>query len=182
MSLLETEVPIRDVITTTPGKASALEHDVRAKVLDMLADRAMSVEEIQAELERRGEEKAETTVRHHVNVLKDAGLVELARLEEAGGAVRKHYRSNTRVYSYELPDDADETLAGATAFARAELARLVDGLFEEHGAAIDAVVAEMQPCEYCAIQHYEEFVVRELLTRALTQLGEDGELEAAADG
>jgi DNA-binding transcriptional ArsR family regulator len=43
-------------------------------------------------------------VRHHVSVLKDAGMVEIARLEEAGGETRKYYKSNTRVFSYDLPE------------------------------------------------------------------------------
>lgn len=180
MSLLETEVPIRNVITTDPEKARALENDVRAKILDMLADHEMTIKEINAELERRGEDKAETTVRHHVNVLKDAGMVELARLEEAGGATQKYYKSNTRVFSYELPDDAEETLAEANAFIRAELTDLVDRLIDEHGAAIETIAKEMKPCEYCATQHYEEFIIRELLNRALTDLSEDGELDTAS--
>lgn len=179
MSLLETEVPIRDVITTDPEKARALENDVRAKILDMLADREMTIEEINAELQHRGEDKAETTVRHHVNVLKNAGMVELARLEEAGGATQKYYKSNTRVFSYELPDDAEETLAEANAFVRTELADLTDQLIDEQGDAIEAIAEEMKPCEYCATQHYEEFIIRELLNRALTDLSEDGELDAA---
>ena len=66
MALLESDVPIREVVTTDPEKAKALENDVRAKILDMLADEEMTIEEIHAELQRRGEEKAETTVRHHV--------------------------------------------------------------------------------------------------------------------
>jgi len=70
----------------------------------MLADEEMTIEGIHKELQRRGEDKAETTVRHHVNVLKDAGMVEIARLEEAGGGgTRKYYKSNTRVFSYDLP-------------------------------------------------------------------------------
>jgi DNA-binding transcriptional ArsR family regulator len=177
MSLLETEVPIRDVITTNPEKAKALENDVRTKILDMLASREMTIEEIDTELERRGENKAETTVRHHVNVLKDAGMVELSRLEEVSGATQKYYKSNTRVFSYDLPDDAESTLADASSFTRAELATVVEQLIDEHGEAIESVAREMKPCEYCATQHYEEFIVRELMNRALTDLSEDGELD-----
>lgn len=95
MALLESDVPIREVVTTDPEKAKALENDVRAKILDMLAAEEMTIEEIHDELDRRGEEKAETTVRHHVNVLKDAGMVEIARLEEAGGG-RESTTSRTR--------------------------------------------------------------------------------------
>jgi len=99
MALLKSDVPIREVVTTDPEKAKALENDVRAKIIDMLADEEMTIEGIHEELQRRGEDKAETTVRHHVNVLKDAGMVEIARLEEAGGGTRKYYKSNTRMFS-----------------------------------------------------------------------------------
>lgn len=177
MSLLETEVPIREVITTDPEKARALENDLRAKILDMLADREMTIEEIHDELGRRGEEKAETTVRHHVNVLTEAGMVELSRLEEAGGGTRKYYRSNTRVFSYDLPDGAEDDLEAAAASTRKALRGLVEDLVEEHGDALEAVAEEMKPCEYCETQHYEEFVVRELLNRALVDLSESGELD-----
>jgi DNA-binding transcriptional ArsR family regulator len=177
MALLESDVPIREVVTTDPEKAKALENDVRAKILDMLATDELTIEEIHDELHRRGEEKAETTVRHHVNVLKDAGMVEIARLEEAGGGTRKYYKSNTRVFSYELPEGADETLAGAQSTASEELTSLIETLYADHGTEIEAVAREMKPCEYCDTQHYEEFIVRELLNRALIELGESGTLE-----
>lgn len=178
MALLESDVPIREVVTTDPAKAKALENDVRAKVVDMLAEEEMTIEEIHVELERRGEEKAETTVRHHVNVLKDAGMVEIARLEEAGGGTLKYYRSNTRVFSYELPEDADETLAEAQEAATEELESVVGALVTEHSEEIEAVTREMTPCEHCETQHYEEFVIRELLNRALIDLSESGGLNS----
>jgi DNA-binding transcriptional ArsR family regulator len=177
MALLETDVPIREVVTTDPEKAKALENDVRAKILDMLAEEEMTIEEIHEELQHRGEDKAETTVRHHVNVLKDAGMVEIARLEEAGGGTRKYYKSNTRIFSYDLPESAEQTLAGAQDTVTAELTDLVQTLYEEHGDDIEAVAREMKPCEYCATQHYEEFVFRELLNRALIDLTEGGKGE-----
>lgn len=176
MALLEEDVRIKNVITTNPTKAKALENDVRAKILDMLTDREMTIEEIHAELERRHEEKAETTVRHHVNVLKDAGMVELARLEEAGGGTRKYYKSNTRIFSYDLPGDAETTLAGASALVNTELATLIEQLIAEHGDEIEAVAKEMKPCEYCSTQHYKEFIIRELINQALIDLGEEGDL------
>lgn len=177
MSLLETDVPIRDVITTNPTQAKALENPVRAKILDMLADNEMTIEHIHAELERRGEDKAETTVRHHVNVLKDAGMVELARLEEAGGATQKYYKSNTRVFSYDLPDHTNDDLAHALAYTREELHNLLDQLVEHHGDELATVVEEMKPCEYCGTQYYEQYLLRELINRALTDLTETGDLE-----
>lgn len=177
MSLLEADVPIRNVITTAPEKAKALENDIRAKILDMLAEEEMTIEDIHAELQRRGDEKAETTVRHHVNILKDAEMVELARLEETSGATQKYYKSNTRVFSYDLPEDSNDSLDDALGCTREELTGVIDRLLETHGEEIERVAEEMKPCEYCATQHYEEFIVRELMNRALTDLGKDGEFE-----
>jgi len=177
MALLESDVSIREVVTTDPEKAKALDNDVRAKILDMLVDEEMTVAGIHEELRRRGEEKAETTVRHHVDVLQDAGMVEISRLEEAGGGTRKHYKSNTRVFSYDVPEGSEETLATAQETTTAELASLLEVVRAEHGEEIEAVAREMTPCEYCESQHYEEFILRELLNRALLELGEDGSFE-----
>lgn len=177
MSLLETDVTIENVITTDPEKARALENNVRAKILDMLADESMTVEEITDELARRGEDKAETTVRHHVNVLRDAGLIELARLAERGGATVKYYQANTRVFSYDLPEAAEDELAEAFETTRTELKGFIRELVDEHGDEIEAVAKEMKPCEYCKTQHYEEYLIRELLNRALTDLSENGNID-----
>jgi len=54
MALFESDVPIREVVTTDPESESSLENDVRAKILDMLADEEMTIEGIHKELQRRG--------------------------------------------------------------------------------------------------------------------------------
>ena len=181
MALLESDVAIREVVTTDPETATALDNDARAKILDMLADEAMPIEGIHEELHRRDEDKAETTVRHHVNVLEDAGMVEIARLEEAGGGTRKYYKSNTRVFAYDLPEDSEQTLGAAQEHTTEALRTLLESLFETHGEDIQSVAEEVKPCEYCGTQHYEEFVVRELLDRALLELGETGDLDDVVD-
>lgn len=76
MSLLEADVPIRDVITTDPTKTKAFENDRRAKIRDLFADAELTIEESQTEPGCRDEEIAETTARHHVNVLMGSGMVE----------------------------------------------------------------------------------------------------------
>lgn len=181
MSLYAADVTVENVITTDPGKAKALENDVRAKIVDMLADEEMTINAIHEELTRRGEEKAETTVRHHVNVLKDAGIVEISRLEEAGGGTLKYYRSNTRVFSYELPEESQSLFTEMAPTVREELRDTLSTLIAEHGDEIKAIAKEMKPCEYCSTERYEEYILRELLNRTLTGLSEDGELDQLLD-
>ena len=86
-------------------------------------------------------------------------------------------KSNTRVFSYELPKSAEEKLAPAMDTTRSELGAVIHWLFEEHGEEIESVARETQPCEYCETQRYGEFVVRELINRGLTDLSEDGEFD-----
>lgn len=177
MSLYTNDVTIENVITTNPETAKALENTVRAKILDMLANEEMTIEEIHAELQRRGEDKAETTVRHHVTILKKAGMVEIARLEEAGGGTLKYYRSNTRVFSHELPESTEETFTEISETATDEILTVIETLYAEHGDDIRAIAEEIKPCEYCSQKHHEQYVLRELFNRTLTNLTENGELD-----
>lgn len=177
MSLYTKDVSIENVISANPAQAKALENDLRAKILDMLAHEEMTIEEIHTELNRRGEDKAETTVRHHVNVLKDAGMVEITRLTEAQGGTLKYYRSNTRVFSHELPDTAGETFEEMSNTTRDDLSTVVETLFAKHGDEIKAIADEIKPCEYCSRKHHEEYIIHELLNQTLTDLIEDGDLD-----
>jgi hypothetical protein len=101
-------------------------------------------------------------------------MVEIARLEEAGGGTLKHYKSNTRVFSYEFPETARETLGPAQETTSEELQALVETLYAEHSGEIESVANRMKPCEYCETQFFEEFIVRKLLDTALLTLGEPG--------
>lgn len=181
MSLYTQDVSVDTVMLTDPEKAKAVENNVRAKILDMLADEEMMISEIHDELSRRDEDKAETTVRHHVNVLKDAGLVELTRLEEAGGGTLKYYRANTRMLSYELPVDAEETIDEISETIQDELREFIETVGSEHGADLRGIAEEMKPCEHCSTQRYEEYILRELINRTLTDLSEEGELADLLD-
>jgi DNA-binding transcriptional ArsR family regulator len=170
---VERDVSVRRVHATDPARAGALEDGTRARILNMVADEAMPVAAIVRELRRGGREKAETTVRHHVNVLREAGLVEVVRLEGASGGTRKYYRSTARIYSYELPEDADDTLAPAIDGVTDVMDTLIATILAEYGEEIDSVAREMEPCEYCSRQRYREFVVREILERSLGRLSKD---------
>ncbi|GAB6880112.1 hypothetical protein JCM17823_23860 [Halorubrum gandharaense] len=63
-------------------------------------------------------------------------MVEIARLEEAGGGTRNYYKSNTRVFSYDLPKDSEEMLAAVQATTTNELSDLVETLYAGHGKEI----------------------------------------------
>jgi len=72
--------------------------------------------------------------------------------------------------------DSDQTLSAAQDHTTEELRTLLTSLYEAHGDDIEAVAEELKPCEYCATQHYEEFLLRELLNRALLDLNDPAHL------
>ncbi|WP_436344341.1 winged helix-turn-helix domain-containing protein [Natronorubrum sp. FCH18a] len=169
MAEFTSDVTVEDVAVRDTNVSSAVDEPVRAMILDMLAEGERSVAEIDDDLEARGYDRTRNTVRHHVNELRDAGLVEVARLEERNGGTTKYYRANTIVLSYALPDGAREDVAEMAAFLAPEVAELVAGLESEYGETIDRIADEMAPCEHCRDQKYETYLLLTVLRRAFIE-------------
>ena len=185
MSFAERDVEIERELALDTETAAAVGNDLRARLLALLAEESGTIESLAADLRAAGEERADPTVRHHIRILEDAGLVEVARLESVGGGTRKHYRANTRLLPYSLPRDATEELSAARATTRRGAKALVDAVLENHGAEIRAVADELEGVEVEGPDGERErvaFVLRELVDRALTDLAEDGRFESTRNG
>lgn len=165
------EVRITHVIALSVEKARALEDPIRAAMVDLLSERPMSVEELVKELKRFGKkyDKAPTTIRHHLDLLKKAGLVELVRVEEAGGAVLKYYSARARFYGYEVPQDFEEIFRGAIKSASDRIVHLMNELAAQNRELIKKTADRLKPCPYCASRHFEEYVILEIIQRAIAE-------------
>src|SRR2546427_57002 len=108
MSIVFEKSPtITELLITNTEKAKALEDPLRVAIIDMLSHNAMSIEEITNELKKTKKfNKAPTSIRHHVEILKGTGLIGLVKLKEAkGGGMLKYYASNTKLLSFDAPKD-----------------------------------------------------------------------------
>lgn len=159
----------RTLLPIDTDVCSALEHPLRATILDLLGDEPMHVEELTEALADRGHDKAPTTVRHHLDVLKDAGLVELDAVEARGGAALKYYRSNTRLLGYELTEDQAARLEDAERAMLGDLTDALETVLADHGDAIREVADDLKPCPYCSRPHFTEFVLLKLIERAASE-------------
>src|SRR6056297_3647800 len=110
MAEFSTEVSLKDIAVRDPRISSAVDEPVRAMILDMLAENDMTIQQVHAALADREYDRTENTVRHHVNELRDVGLVEVTRLEERRGGTTKYYRANTILLSYAVPDQRESEL------------------------------------------------------------------------
>lgn len=166
MSEFATDVQLRDIAIRDKAVSDAVDEPVRAMILDMLADEALTVATVHERLADRGYERTENTVRHHVNELRDAGLAEVARLEERRGGTAKFYRANTIVLSYNVPESAEERIDEIAASIAPEMTEIVTALREEYDDDLGAIAAEMEPCAHCDTQKYETYLLSTILRRA----------------
>ena len=55
--------------------------------MQLLHKKQLNVEQITRRLKKFGYKKAVTTIRHHIEILKNSGLIEISKIEEARGGI-----------------------------------------------------------------------------------------------
>lgn len=104
-TILVQPVKTNHTLAITIEQANAISDAVRAKIVEMLYRRNMTVDEIVKELEAAGIDKAVTTIRHHIRVLREAKMIDVTKIDEVRGTTMKQYGTKIRLLNY----DADET-------------------------------------------------------------------------
>jgi predicted ArsR family transcriptional regulator len=160
---------LEDIAVRNPRVSDAIDEPMRAMVLDILSEEALTASEVHDRLADRGVDRTENTVRHHINELRDAGLVDVVRFEEGRGGTTKYYHANTIVLSYSLPDSADDAVDEMVDAIQPQVGDAVATLTDDYEDAIDDTVADMQPCEHCRTQKYETYVLLTVLRRAFVR-------------
>jgi DNA-binding transcriptional ArsR family regulator len=90
---------------TEPSQIKALGHPLRNTILGLLHERAATVTELAATVER-----PKSTVAHHVKVLADAGLVRVVRTRRVRAIEERFYGRTARMFyvSVERSTDGDD--------------------------------------------------------------------------
>jgi DNA-binding transcriptional ArsR family regulator len=78
---------------STPAQLRAVADRLRATILELLLERAATVAELAAAVER-----PKSTVAHHVNVLVEAGLVRVVRTRRVRAVDERYYGRTARVF------------------------------------------------------------------------------------
>ena len=158
-----------DIAIRDTRVSDAIDEPMRAMILDILADEARTAGEVHDRLTERGIERTENTVRHHINELRDSGLVDVVRFEEGRGGTTKYYHANTIVLSYSLPDTADAAVEEMTDAIQPEITEALNQLTGKYEDSIEEITKEMQPCDHCRNQKYETYVLLTVLRRAFVR-------------
>lgn len=171
-TLFKKDMKISHVITTSVERSRALEDEARATILNILSHKVLSAEGIVKELKRAGYTKATTTVRHHLDILKDCGLIEIVRVQEVRGAVLKYYAATARFLGFE--DSFDQSKYNRIIDETAtKLLKIVNSIVNRCGNTIRNVNG--LTCPYCNLQHNKEYTVIEIINRALAEMAQKKE-------
>jgi DNA-binding transcriptional ArsR family regulator len=102
------------VEVTTPAQLRAMADPLRATILDLLLERAATVAELAAAVQR-----PKSTVAHHVNVLVEAGMLRVVRTRRVRAIDERYYGRTARMFYVGVvsrPGD-DKTLVHANALS-----------------------------------------------------------------
>ena len=81
------------IVVTAPQQLRALADPLRGTILDLLLERAATVAELAAAVQR-----PKSTVAHHVNVLVEAGMLRVVRTRRVRAIDERYYGRTARVF------------------------------------------------------------------------------------
>ena len=156
---MEKEVTIDRIIAANYDVFKALDDPIRGKIVQLLNKKQLNVEQITRRLKKFGYKKAVTTIRHHIEILKDSGLIEIVRIEESRGAVTKYYGSSTKLLDFTLPLDFDENYS-----------KLISKTSLKLGNVIGPILKNFSKTRKIQQINYNNYIIMEIINRAVTNL------------
>jgi DNA-binding transcriptional ArsR family regulator len=160
-TILEKTIKINRVMTISVTQAKALEDPARAKIVEILYHKQLTTEQIAKELHKAGYNKALTTIRHHLDILKTAGLIEVVKIEEIRGAVAKYYGTSTKLISNESEKDLDSKYSSIIKNTSVKIEKILDGIAKKPALQKKSTSSE------------NEYLLMEIVNRAMAQVLED---------
>ena len=156
---MEKEISVDKTIVANYAVFNALDDPIRGKIVQLLNKKQLNVDQITRRLKKLGYKKAVTTIRHHVEILKDSGLIEIIKIEESRGAITKYYGSSIKLLDFTLPLDFDENYSKVISKASLKLNKIIDPILKNF-----SKTRKIQQI------NYNNYIVMEIMNRSLTNL------------
>ena len=159
-TLLEKPISVNRILVTSLDHAKAIEDPARAKIVQMLYNKNLNAEQITLQLKKEGHKKALTTTRHHLDILKESGLIEIVKIEESRGAITKFYGTSTKLLDYETPKDFDQKYSGLIKSTSLKLEKIVNTMSKKTG----------KPVKSSTKREFNQYLMMEIVNRAMTNV------------
>ena len=169
-TLLQKELKVNQIITTNLEQARALDDQARIKILQILYRKQLSADQIAAELDGAGYKKATTTIRHHLEILKHAGLVDIVKMEEARGAVMKFYGTSIKLLGFKIPSNFDLDYSKIITETSSKMERIIKNITQKSAGKTKKQILEINGGSE---QDYNKYVLLEIVNRALANVFEN---------
>ncbi len=169
-TLLQKEIKINKILATNAEQARALDDPARIRILQILYHKQLPTERIVEELHKVGYKKATTTIRHHLDVLKEAGMIEIVRMEEIRGAVMKYYGTTVKVLGNKLPENFETEYSKIITDASVKLEKIIKNIVLNNSSKIrkkNSIKNDSQEL------NYEEYILTEIVNRAMANVFEN---------
>ena len=157
--LLEKKISVNNILTVNTICAKAIEDEIRAKILQLLYKKRLNAVQITKRLKKLGYKKALTTIRHHIEILKDAGLIEVIKIEESRGGITKYYGTSTKLIAFTTPLDFEKKYLSTIQLASSKLEKVLNLVLKKTSKYRKSNQAE-----------YNDYLVMEIFNRAMTNL------------
>ena len=157
--LMEKKIGTDMIITANYEMFRALDDPIRGKIVELLNKKQLNVEQITRRLKKFGYKKAVTTIRHHIEILKDSGLIEIIKIEESRGAMTKYYGSSTKLLDFSLPPDFDENYSKVISKTSLKLEKIIGSILKNF-----SKTRKIQQI------NYNKYIVMEIMNRSITNL------------
>ena len=156
---MEKEISIDKIITINYEQFKALEDPIRGKIVQMLYKKNLNVEQIHRRLKKIGFKKAVTTIRHHVEILKNSGLIEIVKIEELQGATTKYYGSSIILLDFTLPLDFDKNYS-----------KIISKTSLKLGNVISLISKNFSKTRKISQINYNNYITIEIINRAIANV------------
>jgi DNA-binding transcriptional ArsR family regulator len=157
--LMEKEISIDKILTINYEQFKALEDPIRGKIVQILNKKNLNVEQIHRRLKKFGFKKAVTTIRHHVEILKNSGLIEIVKIEELQGAITKYYGSSIKLLDFTLPFDFDKNYS-----------KIISKTSLKLGNVISLISKNFSKTRKVSQINYNNYITVEIINRAIANI------------
>ena len=159
-TLLEKPISVNRILVTSIDHAKAIEDPARAKIVQMLYNKNLNAEQITLQLKKEGHKKALTTIRHHLDILKESDLIEIVKIEERRGAITKFYGTSTKLLDYKTPKDFDQKYSSLIKSTSSKLQKIVNTMSKKTGKTTKSTTKN----------EFNQYLMMEIVNRAMTNV------------
>jgi len=163
-TLLEKPVRVNRIVTSSGLQAKAIEDSTRSRILKILYNKQLNAEQILNELKKTGYKKALTTIRHHLDVLKISGLIQVVKIQESRGGITKFYGTSIKLLEFTIPDDFDSKYSNLIKTTSGKIEKIVNTISQKTNSKNKKSIDN---------ENYNQYILLEIVNRALTEVLEN---------